>query len=98
MADLLEIKRIADAAARGTMMATPIDDVTVTTATGSDGDELLQVRIVIPDEQADAIDFEQFFEATLQIKRAVRSAGDDRHALVGYITPTQLAELGDPEP
>lgn len=97
MADLNEIKQIARAAARATMPGTRIVDIDVHPDLSPDGDDMVRIRIVVPDDQADTLDFTNLFSAIVRIKDDVRRAGDDRRTSVSYITPTELAYHADPE-
>ena len=97
MTDLLEIRRVSETAARDLLRPVQVEEVQVEPEIGQDGDDLLRVRIVIPDHQADELDFDRFFTAIIKIKDEIKRTGDERRALVGFITPSELANRGDTE-
>ena len=98
MADLAEIRSVAEAAAKRAIQSVDILGIAVEPDVGMDGNDLLRVRIVVPDGQAGALDADQFFRAILSIKHDVKIMGDDRQTLVGFITPYEIEHRGDPEP
>ena len=98
MSDLGEIRQGAEEAARAALRSTAIDHVSVEDELSMDGDDLLRVRIIVPDGKAAAIDLDQFLAAVIGIKDAVRRIGDPRRAIVGFITPSEIEQLADPEP
>ncbi|MGP7796355.1 hypothetical protein [Sphingomonas sp. CLY1604] len=97
MADLNEIKRIARIAAQATMPGTDIVDIDVQSDLSVDGEDMVRIRLVVPDDQANHLDFANLFTAIVQIKDDVRRTGDDRRTSVSYITPTELTYHADPE-
>ena len=97
MADLIELKRIAQEAARIALGSQDVLDVEVEPGSGMDGDELFRLRIVVPNRRLTDILNDRFLEAVLGVKAAVRDSGDPRRVMVGLVTPSGQASRGDPE-
>lgn len=97
MADLAELKSAAAAAAKRGLTPTEVVDVYVETAIGVGGDEIVRVLVVVPDAQFDQIDGNHFLSALLNVQQDLRAAGDERVVIISYVTPSELADDGDPE-
>lgn len=91
-----KIEAAAESAARKTLPGKRVKGILVQAATGSEGQEILRVTIIVDDEGFDQITGEKFVETLVSIKRRIRETGDERQAIVGYATQADLSD-GDPE-
>lgn len=96
MTAMSDIKATAYSAATGALHDL-VEDVRIEPKIGWDGDEILEVMIVLKEGAIDQIDGDRFVKTLMSIKRNVGATGDPRMTLVTYATRAELAEDGDPE-
>ena len=68
-----------------------VERVLVEPMVDSQGDEALRVTLVLDPEAVDRITGDQALDVLVDIKRAVRAAGDERLPIIYYATEEDLA-------
>jgi hypothetical protein len=97
MVALAEVEATARSAAVEALGFDRVDEVRAEPAVGSDGDEVLRITVVLKGGAGERVNDDGFLRTLLTIKRRLREAGDDHKTVIGYATPEELADNGDPE-
>jgi hypothetical protein len=88
MADLIELKQIAEQAARRGLDPIPVAEVRIHPSVGMDGEDVLRVTVVIADDRFAEVDGEHFLNGIVNVRQDVRLTGELRETLVEYQTVT----------
>jgi hypothetical protein len=95
MAALSEIIDVAREAAKRSLKPTDVIDVQVEPGVGSDGESILRITIVVPDNQFNTIDGDHFLSTVSEIGESLGQIGDERFAVVTYVTPSEMSSIAD---
>jgi hypothetical protein len=97
MLDLNEVNRVVDGAAAATLTRSRISRVFSTPMTDSQGDDALEVTIVLSADHADDVDGDGALATIGKVQRDLQDAGEMRFAIVTFATEDELEPNGNPE-
>jgi hypothetical protein len=94
MLEPAKISEIAGEVARAKLTPHVVREVRTEPVTDSEGDEALQVTIVIEPGAASKLNGDLVLDTLLQIQDRLQKAGEDRFAVVEYATQNELETGG----
>ena len=91
-----DVDRVADKATTAALKRVKLSKVFSTATTDSDGRDALNITVVIGSKGENAMSGDAALNVIVRIQRDLRASGEDRLAIVDFITEDELTLYGDP--
>jgi hypothetical protein len=97
MPPITKIDQIVAEVATAILSRASVDSVRSEPTVDSQGDEALQITIVVKSDAVEKLKGDPALDIIVQIQDRLIEAGEDRFPIVEYATPEDLASGDDPE-